>query len=289
MTPGFAKSRSELPWLPYGETDRVIINAHNFTPAFITMLDLSPALWLDGSDASTLYDATSGGSLVAANGAIARWQDKSASAAHVTQSTAGSRPARKTSVQNGLDAVLFDGGDVLRNTVNAVLPDGPKTIVAMLKSANGVGGTVFNSLCATNGTARYVARLLRIGLNYIAGDTISNNATTSYDFSTAFQSAFLVSFTLNSSRNSGFWTHGTSQSTSGTIGVDNTITGFQIGSLIDGSGTQSQLWNGHIMELAAFASELSTLNRQKAEGILAHKWGTTASLDASHPYKSVAP
>jgi len=33
VTPGFAKSRSELPWLPYGEQDRVIINAHNFTPA----------------------------------------------------------------------------------------------------------------------------------------------------------------------------------------------------------------------------------------------------------------
>jgi hypothetical protein len=33
MTPGFAKPRSELPWLPYGEQDRVIINSHNFTPA----------------------------------------------------------------------------------------------------------------------------------------------------------------------------------------------------------------------------------------------------------------
>jgi hypothetical protein len=29
MTPGFAKSRAELPWLPYPEKDRVIINAHN--------------------------------------------------------------------------------------------------------------------------------------------------------------------------------------------------------------------------------------------------------------------
>lgn len=33
MTPGFAKPRAELPWLPYGECNRVIINAHNFTPA----------------------------------------------------------------------------------------------------------------------------------------------------------------------------------------------------------------------------------------------------------------
>jgi hypothetical protein len=33
VTPGFAKPRSELPWLPYGETDRVIINSHNFISA----------------------------------------------------------------------------------------------------------------------------------------------------------------------------------------------------------------------------------------------------------------
>jgi hypothetical protein len=33
VTPGFAQPRSELPWLPYGEQDRVIINAHNFQSA----------------------------------------------------------------------------------------------------------------------------------------------------------------------------------------------------------------------------------------------------------------
>lgn len=32
MTPGSAKTRAELPWLYYPRNDRVIINAHNFTP-----------------------------------------------------------------------------------------------------------------------------------------------------------------------------------------------------------------------------------------------------------------
>jgi hypothetical protein len=32
MTPGYGKPRSHLPWLPYESEDRVIINAHNFTP-----------------------------------------------------------------------------------------------------------------------------------------------------------------------------------------------------------------------------------------------------------------
>jgi hypothetical protein len=68
-------------------------------------------LWLDANDANTLYDATSGGSLVAANGGVARWEDKSGNARHVTQSTSGARPLRKTGVQNGLDVLRLDGSD----------------------------------------------------------------------------------------------------------------------------------------------------------------------------------
>jgi hypothetical protein len=33
----------------------------------------------------------------------------------------------------------------------------------------------------------------------------------------------------------------------------------------------------------------TTDTRQKLEGYMAHKWGTTASLDGAHPYKSTAP
>lgn len=111
MTPGFAKPRHELPWLPYPEKDRVIINAHNFPSSSWTPADIATAIWLDASDASTLYDATTGGSLVAADGAVARWEDKSGNARHFTQSTSGRRPMRKTAVQNALDIVRFDGTD----------------------------------------------------------------------------------------------------------------------------------------------------------------------------------
>jgi hypothetical protein len=68
-------------------------------------------LWLDASDALTLFDATTGGSLVAADGAVARWEDKSGNSRHFTQSTSGNRPMRKTNQQNGLGTLLFDGTD----------------------------------------------------------------------------------------------------------------------------------------------------------------------------------
>lgn len=70
-------------------------------------------LALDASIATSLYDATSGGSLVAADGAVARWEDQSGNGYNVTQATAGSRPARRVASMNGSDSLQFDGGDYL--------------------------------------------------------------------------------------------------------------------------------------------------------------------------------
>lgn len=67
--------------------------------------------WWDASSPTYLFDATSGGSEVAADGAVARWEDRSGSGNHATQSTSGYRPVRKLAVIGGKDAVRFDGTD----------------------------------------------------------------------------------------------------------------------------------------------------------------------------------
>jgi hypothetical protein len=67
--------------------------------------------WWDASDSATLFDAETGGSLVAADGEVGRLQDKSGFARHWKQSTSASRPLRKTSVRNSLDVLRFDGTD----------------------------------------------------------------------------------------------------------------------------------------------------------------------------------
>lgn len=78
------------------------------------LLSLSPALWLDASDASTLYNATAGGSLVAADGAVKRWQDKSGNNRHATENT--NPPILKVGLINGNNALRFDGTKLLRTT-----------------------------------------------------------------------------------------------------------------------------------------------------------------------------
>lgn len=57
----------------------------------------------------TLYDATSGGNLVAPGGAIARIEDVSGNGNHATSSVGTEQPARIVAAQNGLDAGRFDG------------------------------------------------------------------------------------------------------------------------------------------------------------------------------------
>lgn len=64
MTPGFARPRSELPWLPYESENRVIINSHNFTASGPTLLGSEVSIWcpsLDtaGNGTTTLTDLVS--------------------------------------------------------------------------------------------------------------------------------------------------------------------------------------------------------------------------------------
>jgi hypothetical protein len=88
--------------------------------ALWTPADATTALWLDAADTTTLFDQVSGGNLIANFGAIARWQDKSGNARHLTQSNATARPLRIDGVQNGLPVARFDGSNdrMLSGVVN---------------------------------------------------------------------------------------------------------------------------------------------------------------------------
>lgn len=65
MTPGYAKTRQELPWLYYPESDSVIINAHNFGGVFSPAVNgkMPIAAWVptrtqDATDSAGSNDGT---------------------------------------------------------------------------------------------------------------------------------------------------------------------------------------------------------------------------------------
>lgn len=84
------------------------VAVERFNPGSLAGLQL----WLDASDAATLFDATTGGNAVTADAtAVARWEDKSGNGRHATQSTLLNRPILKTGVQNNRNALRFDGSN----------------------------------------------------------------------------------------------------------------------------------------------------------------------------------
>jgi hypothetical protein len=82
-----------------------------FTPGSsgFDVLDLEPELLYDSAVDTSLYDAASGGSLVSADGDVARWEDLSGYNRHATWAS-GTKPIRKVGLENGIAAVRFAGG-----------------------------------------------------------------------------------------------------------------------------------------------------------------------------------
>ena len=69
-------------------------------------------------------------------------------------------------------------------------------------------------------------------------------------------------------------------------GTSGSLTNIKLGK---SASTTTNDFGGDLGELLIFTRQLSTSEEQKVEGYLAHRWGATASLNANHPYKSVAP
>lgn len=68
-------------------------------------------LWLDGSDASSLFVDAGTTPVSVDSDVIYQWNDKSGEGNHAVQSSATSRPAYRTAVQNGLAVSRFDGSN----------------------------------------------------------------------------------------------------------------------------------------------------------------------------------
>jgi hypothetical protein len=256
-----------------------------WTPARTTT-----ALWLDGADASTLYDATSGGSLVAADGAVARWEDKSGNARHLTQGTLGSRPARKTSIQNGRDVLRFDGSaDGLETTfaafgtaycVIAVAFSSAYTTSAMtiLSCRSKTAANPINPLLSVNGTV--AGDPVQFTCRDDAGNAAPNNANNL----TTNSNWYIFGGNRNGNATQLFFNASSVSTNSASIGTT-TTTVTSVGYLYPGSAAATAFWSGDIAEIVVG----NLADRERHEGYAAHKYGLAGNLPNDHPYKNNAP
>jgi hypothetical protein len=240
-------------------------------------------LWLDASDASTLYDAITGGSLVAADGGVARWEDKSGNSRHFTQSVSGNRPTRKTNQQNGYDTLLFDGSnDQLVGADYLDANSGGLTVIVVYKrNATGAKHILIAKGDEASGNGWYFSHdsanklSCEVQVNatdYMSRSTSSTVTASSYVVATmvcgagAFQSASMYrngsSLSMASASVNG---SGAQQPPNTSAAV--TVSGWVY------LGNPTQTANANIAEIIVYSSALSDTDRAAVENYLISKWG----------------
>jgi hypothetical protein len=247
--------------------------------------DFAPALWLDAADSNTLYDAVSGGALVAAGGAVARWEDKSGNGRHATQATLGNRPTRTVGAQNTRDVLRFDGTNdflqiltglnMLRNVAGAtvfcvwkynVVPISGNFVAPFVVSNGTVLGTGRLSMGTNLGTTKIFAGGRRLDADALQRvDSIIDVNTTPFVQTAVLDYANSDIFQfINGSLQGSSTSFQTNGNTSDTDSIN-----IHIGSH---SGA-SNFANIDIAEIIVFSIALSTEQRQSIERYLANKWG----------------
>jgi hypothetical protein len=236
-------------------------------------------LWLDASDASTLYNATTGGSLVAADGAVARWEDKSGNNRHYTQATAENRPLRRLAVQGGRDAIGFDGSnDALLRSSSLFSNTTALSWFVVANNADTTNGTkmLFTERVAGNDGGFRVAALPS-QIYYPRNSSSSSEAVHVIENVQWPSSAVVLSMVTTASS-------GVARRNGVSVGTDSRTlasVAYQSQSVIganlqEGGGLSPPFhWNGLICEIIIYSSALSDTNRAAVESYLMTKWGIT--------------
>jgi hypothetical protein len=263
---------------------------------------ISTALWLDAADADTIAESS---------GAVSQWNDKSGGATNFTQGTAGARPATGSATLNGRNVLTFDGGDTLLagDALDSVWTGAAFHLFCVAKNDNvtSSNGVILSKNATATDNQRsfaYSIRISKLQLSTYYTPDLDNFSIV--DGSTSIlNSAWTIGAAAYTSTGSGsadttsrvqMTVDGADQTEvvatfAGNLGtIQNVTAQLAVGSTAGTLGIANALsLTGAIGEIIVTASVLSTLNRQRIEGYLAHKWGLTANLPSDHPYKTVGP
>lgn len=241
-----------------------------WNPSFI-----STSLWLDASDSSTITES---------GGLVSQWNDKSGNNRHVTQPTQSNRPTKV------LDSIVFNG--VNNFLITPVLPR-IYGLFLVIKPTNTITNlTPYQVVLSCIDFPAYIAFGEATGFFGNEIITIFDDVTT-----TSFSRQAVSVNNLPSIDNSSYHIQSFVDKTNWFVGQDGSYdlrdlsigdreglssSGYYISILTNG-------FNGSIAEMILLDTAVSDTERQKIEGYLAHKWGVTANLPISHPYKNGQP
>jgi len=259
-------------WWVIGKSSSGLTARALWTPA-----DITTKLWLDASDASTIFEDDTAGD-------VSKWTDKSGNGGNVTQATLSRQPTIATAAINGL---------------NAISPQSRSQWLENLTFNNTFASVQIISVASLASTADPYKRVYTIkDSGTVDGLSLRQNSMTSSlqaiidsDSSGALypgyaSGGYLVPF-LSSQYYDGSNLY---QNLDGTLKTTTAVTGNILSdTILIGSDGGSYSWDdGFIGEIVILANTDETM-RHKVEGYLAWKWGLEANLPNDHPYKSAAP
>jgi len=231
--------------------------------------DLSPALWLDAADASTITES---------GGKVSQWDDKSGNNNHATQVNASAKFSTGTRTLNGLNVLNGDGNDLMSGSIDyGTSGEFSVFMVAVIDVIN----SGYDGVFANNGSNKW---------QFVSGHSSQFNGAIHEAGKTSLNltgGPFPGPSIYNAAFDNGVKTARIDGTDRGSISGGNNITGTQTYRLFSNDGGNN-MPDGAIAEYL-IVNDVSVDTRQKIEGYLAHKWGLAASLPADHPYKATAP
>lgn len=237
-------------------------------------LDLSPVLWFDADDASTITSSS---------GNVSQWNDKSGNGYHATQATGTAQPKTGTITQNGRNVIDFDGaGDYLASTASSIVGQNVSgiTVYVVVRYDNLSGGEDNVLRLLTGGTnARIQVNLTTsVGVIRVGGRTLDNDTLAVAQSSNlgSGSSGFITQVGLYDIANTdltqkiGGTTNGTNTSYQTATTTSNTAsTGYTLGSGAAGANSL----DGAIAELIIYNSLHSSTAQTSVYNYLNYKWG----------------
>lgn len=246
-----------------------------------TLAELSPALWLDGADASTVVTDASGNA--------EEWHDKGSAGLVFTDGSIG-KPIYVENQYNGNNALSFDHSAFLVKYTTLLSDTDAFTVFHVVKHLDGSSFNIFRfSDGEAIGRIRNCAGLESLGYRRLDSDAYTNSSygldapsgltITAHTTDYANGQAYVA-------RDGGEFNNYTSLINPGRTDTTPSLRIYMGASY---SGSWSQEFIGDICEVIAFRRVLSAADRQTIEGYLAHKWGLEANLPSDHLYKTSAP
>lgn len=231
--------------------------------------DISTTSWYDASDTATITES---------GGGVSQWNDKSGNGNHATQGTSARRPIFGSKTIGTTQVIDFDAATT--QFLNMPLTDV-------------IGKEVWSVIAIDDYATTYSQLLLGAGGNVQIGLNSSSQNLRLWQSSNPYGADSKSSATVpvDTPTVVGWLAHTDTKKFSVNGVLENTGDSYNSGSMTPqyiGRGQYAYL-DGAVGEIIITSGTLTTEDRQRVEGYLAHKWKIAGSLPANHPHKTAAP